>query len=232
MTSLSIFVLSHDRDLLAAVPSRPALRRVDLCDARAARSSSRRTTSPSRASSSARSRSTSRPTTSVCSPHGTTRSSCGRGRLTLDELAQGAITPYLTPRRVFAPAITGAERRMGRALRGDPPGHHGARPRGGGADPGRRPLPSDGVREQLRRAPRRVPRVRRRVPRVVRDVPRPLRPRVPARVPVLDLRHDARGRQRSLPAATATRRTCWSASPRSTSRDRSSRSWGCNGTAS
>ena len=108
MTSLSIFVLSHDLELLAAVPARPELRRVHLTDLGLEGETADNTLAESRFFLSSRALDVTTEYVGVVSARYDEKF-VPRGLVTLEQLAQGVITPFLTPRRVFAPAITGRD---------------------------------------------------------------------------------------------------------------------------
>jgi hypothetical protein len=106
VTSLSIFVLSHDDALLAAVPARSELRRVDLRDLGLAGELATNSLAECRFFLSERALDVTTEYVGVLSARHDEKYAPS-GVLTLEQLAQGAITPYLRPRRVFAPLITG-----------------------------------------------------------------------------------------------------------------------------
>jgi hypothetical protein len=103
--SLSIFVLSHDEALLAAVTPRPALRPVDLRDLHLPDAVAGNSLAESRFFLSERALDVTTEYVGVLSARHDEKYA-DRGMLTLDQLAQCAITPYLRPRRVFAPMAT------------------------------------------------------------------------------------------------------------------------------
>jgi hypothetical protein len=105
VTSLSIFVLSHDDALLAAVPARSELRPVDLRDLGLAGDLATNSLAESRFFLSELALDVTTEYVGVLSARHDEK--YAPRALTLDQLAQGAITPYLRPRRVFGPLVTG-----------------------------------------------------------------------------------------------------------------------------